>query len=92
MKNIISQNVLFRINQGGYSMPVTTGESRAEASDILSGKVRNKNGVEIPLSMVIRETKGEDFKKLYSGSDGDYYPIALDVPDSDVKQVMETIK
>lgn len=92
MKNIISQNALFRINQGGYSMPVTTGESRAEASDILSGKVRNKNGVEIPLSMVIRETKGEDFKKLYSGSDGDYHPIALDVPDDDVKQVMETIE
>lgn len=92
MKNIISQNSLFRINQGGYSMPVTTGESRAEASDILSGKVRNKEGVEIPLSMVIRETKGEDFKKLYSGSDGDYYPIALDVPDSDVKEVMKTIE
>lgn len=92
MKNIISQNVLFRINQGGYSMPVTTGVSRVEASDILSGKVRNKNGVEIPLSMVIRETKGEDFKKLYSGSDGDYYPIALDVPDSDVKRVMEAVE
>lgn len=92
MKNIISQNTLFRINQGGYSMPVTTGDSRAEASDILSGKVRNKNGVEIPLSMVIRETKGEDFKKLYSGSDGDYHPIALDVPDRDVKRVMKTIE
>lgn len=92
MKNIISQNTLFRINQGGYSMPVTTGDSRAEASDILSGKVRNKNGVEIPLSMVIRETKGEDFKKLYSGSAGDYHPIALDVPDSNVKQVMKTIE
>ena len=92
MKNFISQNTLFRINQGGYSMPVTTGDSRAEASDILSGKVRNKNGVEIPLSMVIRETKGEDFKKLYSGSAGDYHPIALDVPDSDVKEVMKTIK
>lgn len=92
MKNFISQNTLFRINQGGYSMPVTTGDSRAEASDILSGKVRNKYGVEIPLSMVIRETKGEDFKKLYSGSAGDYHPIALDVPDSNVKQVMKTIE
>lgn len=92
MKNIISQNVLFRINQGGYSMPVTTGDSHAEASDILSGKVRNKAGVEIPLSLIIRETKGEDFKKLYSGSDGDYYPIALDVPDSDAKRVMKTIE
>lgn len=92
MRNIISQNILFRINQGGYSVPVTTGDTRAEASDILSGKVRNRNGVEIPLSMVIRETKGEDFKKLYSNSGGDYYPIVLDVDDRDVKRVMQTVE
>lgn len=92
MKNIISQNTLFRINQGGNSVPVTTGDTQAEASDILSGKVRNRNGIEIPLSMIIRETKGEDFKKLYSGSGGDYYPIALDVEDRDVRRVMETVE
>lgn len=91
MKNIISQNVLFRINQGGYSVPVTTGESQAEVSDILSGKVSSRNGVEIPLSMLINETKGEDFKKLYSGGGGDYYPIAIDVPDGKVEHVMETV-
>ncbi len=92
MKNIISQNTLFRINQGGYSVPVTTGDSQAEVADVLSGKVRNRNGVEVPLSMVIRETKGEDFKKLYSGSGGDYYPIALDVEDREVKQIMEQVE
>lgn len=92
MKNIISQNTLFRINQGGYSVAVTTGDTRAEASDILSGKVRNRNGVEIPLSMLIRETKGEDFKKLYSGSGGDYYPIAIEVDDREARQVMERVE
>lgn len=92
MKNMISQNTLFRINQGGYSVPVTTGDTQTEVSDILSGKVRNRNGVEIPLSMVVRETKGEDFKKLYSGNGGDYYPIELGVDDRDAKGVMETVE
>ena len=54
--------------------------------------MRNRNGVEIPLSMVINETKGEDFKKLYSGSGGDYYPVVIDVDDADVKRVMETVE
>lgn len=89
---MISQNTLFRINQGGYSVPVTTGDAQAEASDILSGKVRNRHGVEIPLSLVVKETKGEDFKKLYSDSGGDYYPIKLDVSDREVKSVMEKIE
>lgn len=92
MKNMISQNTLFRINQGGYSVPVTTGDTQTEVSDILSGKVRNRNGVELPLSMVVRETKGEDFKKLYSGNGGDYYPIELGVDDRDAKGVMETVE
>lgn len=92
MKNIISQNTLFRINQGGYSVPVTTGDTQAETSDILSGKVRNRHGIEIPLSMIIRETKGEDFKKLYSGNGGDYYPVVFDVDDREVGQVMKTVE
>lgn len=92
MKNIISQNVLFRINQGGYSIPVTTGESKAEAADILSGKVSSKAGVEVPLSLVVKETKGEDFKKLYSSGDGDYYPVALEVDDKEAKRVMEVVE
>lgn len=92
MKNVVSQNVLFRINQGSYSVPVTTGESQAEAEDILNGKVRNRHGVEVPLSMVIKETKSEDFKKLFSGSGGDYYPIPLMVEEGEEKTVMEAVE
>lgn len=92
LKNIISQNVLFRINQGSYSIPVTTGESQVVAGDVLAGKVRNGHGVEIPLMMVIKETKSEDFKKLYSSSGGDYYPIPLEVEDGKVKEVVKTVE
>lgn len=91
MKNLISRNTLFRINRGGYSMPVTTGESKVNSSDILSAKVRNQKNIQVPLSLLVRETKGEDFKKLYSGSEGDYYPIALNVPDHSVPVVIDSI-
>ena len=91
MKNIISQNTLFRINKGGMSIPVTTGENHAELSDILKGKVRNRNGVEVPLNMVIHETRSTDFKKLYSGAGGEYYPVPLNVADQDVDDIMEKI-
>lgn len=92
LKNIVSQNVLFKINQGGYSVPVTTGEELAGSNDILSGKVRNRQGVEIPLSLLIKETKGEDFKKLYSGAGGDYYPIFVEAADKDIKHIQATVE
>ena len=91
MKNIISQNTLFRINKGGLSIPVTTGENHAELSDILKGKVRNRKGVEVPLHLVIHETRSTDFKKLYSGAGGEYYPVPMNVDSRDVDDLMEQI-
>lgn len=87
----ISQNNLFSINKGGYSVPVTTGDSRAQSEDILSGKVRNKDGVEIPLNLLLKETKGENFKRLYSGRSGDYYPIAISSSDRDIPSIISSI-
>ncbi len=92
MKNIVSQNALFRINRGGYSIPVTTGDGDAELRDIMQSKVRNSDGAEVPLSFVVRETKGEDFKKLFSDSGGDYFPIMLNVDNKRVEEIIEIIE
>lgn len=92
MQNVVSQNSLFKINQGGYSVPVTTGESMAESSDILGSKVRSSDGVEIPLNLLIKETKGEDFKKLYSGAGGDFYPVHIEIEDREVKKVIAEVE
>lgn len=88
---MVSQNALFKINQGGYSVPVTTGENHVASADILSSKVRNSQGIEIPISLLIKETKGEDFKKLYSGSGGDYYPVHINASDKEVKEIIKAV-
>lgn len=91
VRNMVSQNALFKINQGGYSVPVTTGENHVASADILSSKVRNSQGIEIPISLLIKETKGEDFKKLYSGSGGDYYPVHINASDKEVKEIIKAV-
>lgn len=92
MRNMVNQNDLFRINRGGYSVPVTTGESEIESNNILLSRIRNREGVEIPLSLVVEETKGEDFKTLFSGNAGDYYPVYIDAADKDIPHIMDTIE
>ncbi len=92
LRNIVSQNSLFQINQGGYSMPVVTGVSRAEIDDILTTKVRNSDNVEIPLSLVIEKRQGVDFKQLHSDSGGDYYPISISATDRDIPKIIEKIE
>ncbi len=92
LRNMVNQNALFQINQGGYSVPVVTGNSRTEVADILAAKVRNSDGVEIPLSLVIDERRGEDFKELHSNSGGDYYPIYITASHRDVPRIMERVE
>ncbi|MFR9502589.1 MAG: efflux RND transporter permease subunit [Rikenellaceae bacterium] len=92
LRNMVSQNSLFQINRGGYTVPVVTGYSRAEVEDILSSKVRTKEGVEVSLSLIIDEQRGEDFKLLYSNSGGDYYPIYINAPSEEIEQIIERIE
>ncbi|MFI3306750.1 MAG: efflux RND transporter permease subunit, partial [Rikenellaceae bacterium] len=92
MRNTVSQNALFEINQGGVSTSVVTGDGRAELSDIMTSKVRNSEGVEIPLSLIVEERRGEDFKRLHSNSGGDYYPIYIEASDSEVKRIIEVVE
>ncbi len=91
MRNIVSQNSLFRINQGSYSVPVITGDSRAEVEDVLSSKVRNSDGVDVPLSLVVEQRRGEDFKQLHSDNGGDYYPIYISANDSQIQQIIQQV-
>ncbi|MFI3263496.1 MAG: efflux RND transporter permease subunit, partial [Rikenellaceae bacterium] len=91
LRSLISDNELITISQGSYSIPVTTGEDYIQSSDILAGKVTNTEGIEIPLSLIIKEVKGEDFKRLHSGRSGDYYPIVIETENPNLEQVMAQI-
>ncbi len=92
LRDVVSQNSLFKINQGGSTLPVVTGQRRAALVDMLSTTVRNSEGVDIPLSLVVEQSRGEDFKELLSDSGGDYYPISISAPDREIPLIIETIE
>ena len=69
LRMLVSQNEVYAINEGARSLPVIIGERSMDSRKLLQYTVRNDDGVDIPLSYLIRETQGEDFKRLYSGND-----------------------
>ncbi|MGL5681725.1 MAG: efflux RND transporter permease subunit [Marinifilaceae bacterium] len=91
LKELLSQQNIFQINQGSYSVPLTLGDKRKESKDLLSAKVKNRMGVEIPINHLVKESRGEDFKKLYSGNGGDYFPIKLFGTDKEVEDIVEFV-
>lgn len=89
LRMLVSQNEVYAINEGARSLPVIIGERGMDSRRLLQYTVRNDEGVDIPLSYLIRETQGEDFKRLYSGKGGDYYPVKITANDRTVESIVD---
>ena len=89
LRMLVSHNEVYAINEGARSLPVIIGERGMDSRRLLQYTVRNDEGVDIPLSYLIRETQGEDFKRLYSGNGGDYYPVKITANDRTVESIVD---
>ena len=97
LRNALNGNRLFEIVQGARSVPVVLGTDAEELSQLLARatvSVTQDDGskAEIPASSLMRQTFEQDFKALVSGDDGNYYPLALDLPARRVPAAMTAIR
>ena len=97
LRNALNGNRLFEIVQGARSVPVVLGTDAEELSQLLARatvSVTQDDGskAEIPASSLMRQTFEQDFKVLVSGDDGNYYPLALDLPVRRVPAAMTAIR
>lgn len=91
LKEQISRNRIFDINDGAQSVPVIVGTDDKENDRILNSTVKNNEGTDIPISYLVKETKGEDYKRLQAGNGGEYYSIDLNANDRDIENVMDFV-
>lgn len=91
LKKAMSQNHLFSIVQGTRTLPVVTGTDKESLWDILNDTYIKKEDTRVPVSGLMRQTYVEDMKMIVSGVEGNYYPVALDVPQKDVPSVMKAV-
>ena len=92
LKEQMSRNRIFEINDGAQSVPVMVGTDDKESCRILNSTVKNSEGTDVPISYLVRETKGEDYKRLPAGNGGEFYSIDLDATDKEVEQVMDYVE
>ena len=92
LRELVSRGTVFSINEGAQSVPVKmlsgamsfTGVER----HILAESVKNSDGTDIPISYLVREAKGEDYKRLQAGNGGEFYTLSLNAKDREVEKVM----
>ncbi len=90
--NAAKERQVLSINHGNYAVPVIMGDENDYIKDILALRIRNNEGVEIPLSKLVHEGRSRDFKSIVSGLEGSYYPLNLAVNDKEVPDVMKSIE
>ena len=89
LKELLGNNSIYDINSGGESVPVVIGSNRRDAKVLLSNTIRNADGIEIPISYLVREQRADDYKHLYASDEGEFSVINIDkAEDSEVKDVI----
>ena len=84
-------DTVFNILKGNISVPVVLGAGVHDMAGIMDLTVTGEDGAEIRLSDLMFQTYGRDLKLLVSGEEGDYYPVALDIPAGEVRKAMSAI-
>lgn len=91
LKELVSRNRIFDINDGAQSVPVVVGVNGQASGRILGGTVRNSEGTEVPIAYLVQESRGENYKRLQAGNGGEYYSINLSGADHEVERIMEFV-
>lgn len=92
LKELISRSRVFEINDGAQSIPVIIGSDNRESDRVLNSSVRNSDGISVPIAYLVRETRGENYKRLQAGNGGEYYSINLSASDSKVRRIMDFVE
>ena len=89
LKELLGSNSIYDINSGGESVPVVIGNTGKDAKVPLSNTIRNADGIDIPISYLVREQHADDYKHLYASDEGEFSVINIDkAKDGEVKDVM----
>lgn len=93
LKSALDENRILEIRQGQYSVPVSLGGKERTVREILSEQtVVSEDNVEIPVGLLVTESPDRDLRSIVSGTEGEYYPLNLDLPDEKVPAAMAAVR
>ncbi len=92
LQNALNDNRITTLSQGSYSVPVVIGENKKDARQMIEGSFIHTPGGDVPLGVLVAETRTRDLKSITGGREGEYYHLGLELADRDVPATMETIR
>lgn len=88
LKQLAGTNSMLEISNGERSVPVIVGNRAMDWDAIKASTVNNRQGVDIPIEYLLKDSLVKDYKSLYASEMSDYYPLCIDAPSAEVRGVM----
>ena len=92
LENALNENRLFNIVQGDETLPVVMGVDTRDIHSIIDGTYIRKDGADIPVGALMRQTYDEDLKSITAGAEGSFYPLSMDLTGYSAQEVMSGIR
>ncbi|HLO58615.1 MAG TPA: efflux RND transporter permease subunit [Bacteroidales bacterium] len=92
LKRSFSENQVLLVADNQNFIPVIIGDKQQDIHRIIDGlSVMNNKKIEIPLKSLISQTTGNDLKTIVAGQEGEYYPVAMNVPSKEIRKTQKSI-
>lgn len=92
LRSVLGSYKLLSIVQGDRSVPVVMGREKGALQGLIENTYIHVKDADIPLSALMRRTTSEDLRTIVAGTEGEYYPVGLDVPHSQVGSTMLAVR
>jgi len=93
LSRIFNENQVITLMDGRAYVPVKVGSRQSNLHQMLqTTAVVNRQGVEVPLHMLVSRSHGADLPVITAGLEGEYFPLALEVQARQLQQTTQTIQ
>lgn len=90
LTQLLGSSKVYEISIGSQIVPILVGQDSRDVDKVMAETIVNNNGTAVPIAYLVKEKRVENFKRLFAGKDGDFYPVRIDrASDSDVRRIVD---
>lgn len=92
LENALNENSLFNIVQGDETLPVVMGVDTRDIHSIIDGTFIQRDGGDISVGVLMKQTYDEDLKTITAGAEGNFYPLQMELDGYGAQEVMSGVR
>lgn len=92
LSRVFNENQVIALMDNRNTIPVKLGSTQTDIQQILRNeRVANRHGVDIPLSLLLTQTRGAELQTITAGLEGEYFPVAMEATRRQYQQMRPAV-